>query len=205
MAKKSTSIEEFSVRAKSTLLREDRGDQLHTQWLDKIEAFRSQDMTAKKATVLASEDFLCLVRLLKEYSFNDVYTSPAPERPAEPRRPGTLAGALEAGGLTKPGAVACEGIEQSHRANLRWAIERAGAYLRTSQSPQSCPNDAAWFLYRQAIEEPKDFLNRYNQVESKCDDEQEALRKSRHSGERNIKEIDRMLTALESTDEPTEV
>lgn len=41
MPKKSSSIEEFSIRAKSILLREDRGEQLHAQWLDKIDAFRS--------------------------------------------------------------------------------------------------------------------------------------------------------------------
>lgn len=52
MAKKSTSIEEFSLRAKSILLREDRGEQLHAQWLDKIDAFLAEGMTQKKATVL---------------------------------------------------------------------------------------------------------------------------------------------------------
>ncbi len=60
MAKKSSSIAEFTIRAKSILLREDRGDQLHAQWLDKIDALRAEGMTQKRATVLASEDFLCL-------------------------------------------------------------------------------------------------------------------------------------------------
>jgi hypothetical protein len=199
MAKKSSSIEEFTIRAKSILLREDRGEQLHAQWRDKIDAIRSEGMNQKKATVLASEDFLCLTRLLKEYSFNDIYVN----RPADARRNGTLLGSTVA--FIKPGAVVCEGIEQSHRANLRWAIDQAGAFLRTMQSPGSCPNDAAWWLYRQAIEEPKDFLAKYNQIEGKCDDEQETLRKARHSGERSIAEIDRMLDALENVNEQEDV
>lgn len=194
MAKKSTSIEEFSHRAKSILLREDRGAQLHAQWRDKIDAGRDQDMTNKKATVLASEDFLCLTRLLTEYDFNDVYTKAVYGNPIKPQRSGTVAGALY--GTLKSKAVGCEGIDQSHRENLRWAIGEAGKFLRTNQNPTSCPNDAAWWLYRQAIEEPKDFLGRYNQVEAKCDDEAEALRKARHSGEQSIAEIDQMLDAL---------
>lgn len=70
-----------------------------------------------------------------------------------------------------PTSVRSEGREQTYRENLNWAINAAGEHLRTKKNPMICPNDAAWFLYCQAIEEPKDFMQKVGQVESKAAEE----------------------------------
>lgn len=91
--------------------------------------------------------------------------------------------------------VRSEGKEQSYRENLAWAIGTAGEFLRTAVRPIKCPNDAAWFLYMQAINEPKDFMAKFSQVEAKLDTG-ESERAMRQSGRRSIQEIDSMLAEL---------
>lgn len=98
--------------------------------------------------------------------------------------------------------ITCEEKEQGYRENLRWAINAAGTYLRTKRHPESCPCNAALYLYRQAISEPKDFITKVGQLENKREDnKKESLRRS---VKRAVAEIDSMLIELESADERTE-
>lgn len=88
-----------------------------------------------------------------------------------------------------------ENKEQSYRDNLKWAIDAAGHTLRTKKKPKSCPNNSAWFLYKQALEEPKDFLTKVGQVESKLDDserDREFIRSTKYS----IEEINSFLERM---------
>jgi hypothetical protein len=94
--------------------------------------------------------------------------------------------------------VVNEGKEQTYRESLNWALSAAGEFLRTGQRPTTCPNDAAWFLYVQAIDEPKDFMAKVAQVEK--GDNGEADRNTRLSAQRSIAEIEAMLAELEPTD-----
>ena len=89
--------------------------------------------------------------------------------------------------------VESEGREQSHRENLIWALEAAGKYLRVGEYPEMCPNDAAFFLFCRAIEDPKDLMARVTQIESKKHD-----RKDRHEQQckKSIEEIDCILAEL---------
>lgn len=95
--------------------------------------------------------------------------------------------------------ITCEEKEQGYRENLRWAINAAGTYLRTKQHPESCPCNAALYLYRQAILEPKDFISKIGQLENKREDSDKATQK--RSARRAIEEINSMLAELEHVEE----
>jgi hypothetical protein len=87
-----------------------------------------------------------------------------------------------------------EGKEQTYRESLNWALLSAGEFLRTGVRPTVCPNDAAWFLYTQAVSEPKDFMAKVAQVEKGEDGE--AARQCRKNAQRSIEELDAMLSEL---------
>ena len=84
---------------------------------------------------------------------------------------------------------------QPYRDNLSWAMSAAGHFLRTKERPIICPNNACWFLYCQAIDEPKDFMAKVNQIESKADGG-ELERESKSSSRRSLAEIDLFLQNL---------
>jgi predicted transcriptional regulator len=89
------------------------------------------------------------------------------------------------------------GRELSYRENLNWAISAAGEHSITRMHPKDCPNNTAWFLYKQALKEPKDFMAKFGQVESKSDSgENDRLVKqgTKHS----IEEIDAFLKGLKN-------
>jgi hypothetical protein len=88
--------------------------------------------------------------------------------------------------------------DQSYRENLTWAMEAAGEYLRTKKKPKTCPNNAAYFLYTQAIDEPKDFMAKINQMESKAD-QGEHEREVRQSSRKSLAEIEEFLSKLEES------
>jgi hypothetical protein len=91
--------------------------------------------------------------------------------------------------------VLSEGIEQTYRENLRWALNAAGEFALTGLRPDTCPNHSAWFLYTQAVDEPKDFMAKVAQMESKVDvseEEQEMKRGSR----KTIEEIHQLLESV---------
>jgi hypothetical protein len=188
---KNKDLNDFASRVRSVLWRQDSGDEKKTyeDWkarVSDLESATGAGMTHNEALVRASKEYPCLTRLFREYDVAEF--DPNPESHPQIQHFGQ-----------KPAIVATsDGKEQSYRENLRWAIETAGTYLRTGKHPATCPNDAAWYLYRQAIEEPKDFLSRVGQVESKGDNEAEEQRLSRKSGQRSLAEINEMLDTLEA-------
>ncbi len=100
----------------------------------------------------------------------------------------------------KPGAAAAnlgeclsEGRQLSHRENLAWAVDAAGECLRTGRQPTKAPNNAAFFLYRQAVESPKEFLTKLNQLEVKRTERDASLKRACRMA---IEEIDEMLASL---------
>ena len=86
--------------------------------------------------------------------------------------------------------------EQSYRENLLWACQAAGAKLRTGNRPNSCPNDKAFFLYQLACENPKDFMTKFSQVETKEKDDADDKAKKK-STQFLFEEIESQLEALE--------
>jgi hypothetical protein len=183
-------IAEFSSRAKSILWRQDVGAEKkqYDAWVARVKSLESEDggrLTHSQAIVRASKEFPCLTRLFREYQVSEF--DPNPESHPQVQYFGKLT----------PAAVASEGKELSYRDSLRWAIDAAGAYLRTGKDPETCPCDAAWYLYRQAIEEPRDFLSKLGQIETKSDPESADKRNIRKAGQRSIAEIDSFLSELE--------
>ncbi len=193
-SKQSQAVVDFAKRVRSVLWRQDKNHATYQKWRDRAEELESPNhggYTRHEAVVRASKEFPCLRKLFREYDVS--FYDPNPEsHPDVPHgNPITNANVLS------------EGIEGSHRDNLRWAIDAAGRSLRTGEAPKSAPNDAAYYLFRQAIEEPKDFLSRVNQIEAKGDEDERARMSARKQGERSVAEIEEMLKSLneESSDE----
>ena len=100
------------------------------------------------------------------------------------------------------------GKEQTYRENINWALTAAGAFLRTREKPTECPNDAAWFLYNQACDEPKDFLAKVGAVEkgAESSDDPEikkSTRKTLAEIETFLEKLDEENHSEENTEEKT--
>ena len=180
----------FASRAKSILWAQDHGKDhpAFDAWKARVEELKSNSgLTKNQATVRASKEFPCLSKLFREFDVRKY--DPNPESHAHIRHFGEAP--------PKNSQVRCEGIDQSYRDSLRWAMDAAGRTDRTGERPASCPCDRAWYLYIQAVNDTKDFLTRVGQVESKGDAESEERRSARAAGERSIAEIDGFLAELE--------
>jgi len=92
--------------------------------------------------------------------------------------------------------IISDGVSQTYREDLLWAIEAAGTKLRTGNRPNSCPNDKAFFLYQQACENPKDFMTKFSQVETKEKDDGDK-KVFKKSTEFLLMEIETQLEVLE--------
>jgi len=92
-----------------------------------------------------------------------------------------------------PGECRSEEKQLSYRENLSWAVDAAGEFLRTGKLPRSAPNNAAFFLYEQAVKSPKEFLTKLNQLEAKRTERDSSLKRACRLA---IEEIDEMLASL---------
>jgi len=92
-----------------------------------------------------------------------------------------------------PEMVFCEETEQTYLDDLRWAKTAAGRFMRTKVKPVRCPNDSAWYLYKQALNDPRDFLTRVGQIESKGDVASVEERDLSRFNKKSVKEINDML------------
>lgn len=188
-------VTQFTKRVRSVLWRQDNGADKKTYdaWSARVAALESPDgggYTKTQAVVRASKEFPCLHRLFREYDL----TAYDPNPDSHP----TI---QTFGKPVTEITVMNEGIEQSYRESLRWAIDAAGEYLNTGKQPATCPCNAAFFLYRQALGEPRDFLAKLGQIEIKADVESEAIRSARKAGNRSVAEIDAMLDELDQAEE----
>ena len=192
-----TSMVEFKKRAKSILWRQESGNEKdrksYHSWTKKVEDFEKGGMNAQQAIVQASKDFRCLFPLFRMYdvSGNDPLPGSHPE----------IHQLAPDGRQANVEVIECEGEDQSHRENLAWAIEAAGKQLRIGEQPEVAPNDAAYYLYCQARDEPRDFLGKFSQVHARGSDEQEGALLARESGKKSIEEINVMLQTLTEGEE----
>lgn len=175
-------FEEFESCARSILWRLNTGSRearkQYNKWLKCIaDLKKNEGYGHREATIRVSKGFPSLRQSLREHDVSMYDTDDS--MTDEPRK-----------------GVKSEGKEQSHRDNLNWAISAAGETLRTGKRPTVCPNDAAYYLFMQAIDEPKDFLSRFTQVENKSSDGDEDPRSAR-AVQRSVDELDRMLDALD--------
>ena len=186
----SRDLVEFKSRARSILWRQEHSAEKTTYkaWENRVASLASPEgggMTENQAVIRASKEFPCLARLFREYDVSAYDPNPESHPTIQHfGRPVTMSD------------IVCEGKDQSYRDSLRWAIDAAGAFLRTGRNPAICPCDAAWYVYKQALDEPKDFLAKVGQIESKGDQGDESQRSARKAGNRSISEIDLMLAEL---------
>jgi hypothetical protein len=186
-SRQAQSVVDFAKRCRSVLWRQDHKHVEYKRWQRRIEELESDSgggYTRHEAIVRASKEFNCLRKLFREYDVSlwDPNPMSHPDVPNENQIAST--------------GVVSEGIEQSHRENLRWAIEAAGRALRTGEAPKTAPNDSAYYLYRQALDEPKDFMGKVNQIEAKGDSDADERASSKRLGQRTVAEINQMLENL---------
>lgn len=192
-AKKKVSgiITEFAKRVKSSLWREDNGPSFNA-WTTKVEYLMTAEgggYTKNQAVILASKDYPCLKMIFRDYDIKEF--DPKPES-----HPDILYKSDLVSDNTLNGVV-CENTEQTYKENLQWAISAAGKERRTGEKPKTCPNDTAYYLYIQAISEPKEFMSRLGQVEIKhSNSESEEDKEINRSGKRSVKEIEYMVQEL---------
>jgi hypothetical protein len=183
-------VQEFASRARSVLWRRDGGKQRKTyeRWVARCEWWGSVEgggLSKKQATVQASKEFPQLVKIMKEYDFSEY----------EVTDPATV---IQVDGFVEGTSdVVDEGKQLSHRDCMRWAANAAGHKGRTGQAPGSCPNNTCWYLYRMAIEEPKDFLAKMTQIESKIDKAEEDRQGTRREALMAAEDIHAQLETLE--------
>ena len=96
-------------------------------------------------------------------------------------------------------SIQSEDKKQTYRENLAWAIDAAGNYLRSRQLPTICPNNAAYFLFRQAIKDPKDFLGKVGQIER--DNSGDDSKEDKKSTKKTLSEIQSFLEGLSNEEE----
>lgn len=180
-----TNMDEFAKKARSILWGQEGGKDRPTYdlWQSLVKKMVGAGLSKTQAVVQASKGFLCLSELFIEYdtSRSDPDPSYCP---------------VKTNGKIEKAEIACEEKEQTHRENLTWAIEAAGKFLRTQRAPKAAPNNAAYFLFRQACDDPKDFLSRFTQVDMKAGDTGEEAALMMRTGNRSIKEINDMLETL---------
>lgn len=205
---KNRSVQAFVTKAKKLLWRVNRQD--FTDFLENIKRLQTEkNYTKSQAAVMAAKEFTCLLDLFKEFDVSQFDPDPTSHQQVD-----RLAGFTsdhnkpEAERKTTTPArdeIRITGIEGTLRENLNWAMEAAGRFLRTSESPRECPNDSAYYLYRRAVDEPKEFLMRLGQVEGKSADAGQTGIKT--ETKRSVKELDQMLAAHEenSVDDPDTV
>ncbi len=195
-----TDLKEFTKTARSILWRQDTGGDhpAFEKWQNRIAELASDNgggLAKGQAIVRASKDFKCLHRLFREHDVSGY--DPHPKSHPDIEHWGKTNKVKNAEEVVVYGWEAFD-----YRGNLRWAMEAAGAYLQTHKHPVSAPNGTAWFFYRQAIDEPKDFMTKFGQMEQKAGDGGESdLRKETR---RSIDEIHEQLEQLEEVENETD-
>lgn len=181
-----TAMKEFIKRARSILWRQDgKEKKTYEKWQALVNELQEDGgCTREQAIVQASKEQPCLRRLFREFDIGDYDPKPGSHPDIYQPAPVQLDG------------IKSEGKELSFRENLTWAIEAAGKYLRTNKKPKTCPNDSAYFLFKQANEQPKEFLGKFAQIEGKGGNKAEEDRMTRQSGKRSIEDIEAMLDTL---------
>ncbi len=186
----------FEQRVKALLWGRMRGPNKerpdYVEWKRLVDGWKDEKLVSRRqAVVNASLKFDCLSEIiadcdLTEYGISRSGKSSGPESDSESL------------------AIPNENIKQSYRENLRWAISAAGKFLRTGDEPKTCPNDAAYYLYRQARRDEKDFLAKIGQVEAKSTSQDEIEEDDRKQATKSINEIDEMLATLDEEEKSDE-
>ncbi|MFH1685599.1 MAG: hypothetical protein ABH983_04805, partial [Candidatus Micrarchaeota archaeon] len=172
---------------------ENKDHPTYLKWKERVEFLKSPIggyLAPLEAIVYASKEFPCLYPLFREFDVSQYDKTPSYRQDVQ--KFGESAKCIDGGKLKD---IENQNLDWSYRENLSWAMEAAGKYMRTNCAPASCPNNSAWFLYRQAIENPKDFMMRIGQIENKSETPEDRIYKKIQK--KSIAELDAMLEELE--------
>lgn len=182
-----TILKKFAQSARKLLWRQVNSGRklLYNQWEARVAECKKEGMSDKQAIVQASKDFSCLYPLFLEYPVNEF--DPDPDSHPHIHMHGEE---------IKLDGIECTGQELTHAENLIWAMNAAGDFLRTREPVTECPNNSAYFLYRQAIDDGDKFMAKYQQMamDKTKNPEDESLKRGT---QKSIAEIGQMLDTLE--------
>jgi hypothetical protein len=186
-------VAEFVKRVRSVLWRKDKVQ--YDKWTDEVARLQEKEgFTLEESWVHASKGFPVLKPLFREYDLKQF-----------DKMPESHPNIIHFGDKPRAADIVCENKELSYRECLRWAIAAAGLHLRTGDDPLVIPCDQAYYLYQQAIGEPKDFLAKLGQIESKEDAEASLERATRKAIEHEADAIDKMLQEIEEYESQKEI
>lgn len=183
-----SSVEQFEKDAKAILWRRIQGKNKarpdYDKWKTRIAEISVQEGISRcEAVIKASQEHSCLAPLMNEYDFE-------------------LYGVIGTPNIMEgKGGIVCRNEELSYRENLRWAIDAAGEFQRSREHPVECPNNSAWYLFTQAILDPKDFLAKLGQIEVKASEKDVLTEDTRRHSRQSIKDLDDQLAVLQDSDE----
>lgn len=154
----------------------------HSKFRVSVQSLEEGGYTEEQAWVRAAKNFDALKLLFREYDIQK-----------HDKDVGSHPGILWRGDPLPAPEVECQDIEMSYRECLRWAAAKAGENRRTKEPLTSVPNDTCYYLFQWATEEPKDFMAKLNQVESKEDAEAMLEKGVRKITKRSVDELKEML------------
>lgn len=197
-SQKKSEIAKFISKARSILWSMDTGPAPERKAYNEFEAavvrlMKRHEWSRHQATVQVAKDYKQLKDLFVLYDVKNL--DPAP---------GVQGGKWDAHSTDKEKAAAkvkCLGEETPYREQLRWALQTAGEFASHEKEPATCPCWGAYYLYIQARENPKEFMAKLGQAESKVDADAERSAGTKKSSKRSVEEINEMLDEL-LNDEP---
>ena len=183
----STLFKKFAQSVRLVLWRENKTRKLlYEQWEKRVLELKQDGMGDKQAVVMASKDFHCLHPLFLQYPVNEF--DPDPDSHPHIHMHGEE---------VKMDGMECEEHELTHAENLQWAINAAGIHHRTHEPPKKCPNNSAYFLYRQAIDDGDKFMAKYQQMMlDKAKNPNSGDESIKRGAQKSIAEISSMLDTL---------
>ena len=197
MADTKSQFAKFRSQARKILWASDSEHKAYYEWEGCIEkAMKRFEWTRPQATIQMAKDYKQLKDLFTIYDVADL--DPAPDMKH---------GKFDVHSTDKQKAAAlvkCEDKDIPYREQLRWALDTAGRYASDKEEPDVCPCWGAYYLYVQARENPKEFMAKVGQVESKSDADADRVAGHKQSSKRNVEEINEMLDALFNEEEPEE-
>ncbi|KKM88754.1 hypothetical protein LCGC14_1255620 [marine sediment metagenome] len=183
----STLFKKFAQSVRMILWRENKVRKLLLeQWEARKLELKEGGLTDKQAIVMASKDFHCLHPLFLQYPVNEF--DPNPDSHPHIHMHGEE---------IKLDGIECDEHELTHAENFQWAMNAAGIYFRMKEPPKKCPNNSAYFLYRQAIDDGNTFMAKYQQMMlDKAKNPNPGDESIKRGARQSIEEISSMLDTL---------
>lgn len=178
------SIHDFVKKVRSVLWTTDK-DQ-YESWQARVAQFEQMGYTKPQAQVRAAKDFTKLHPYFREYDIK-IYDRDRGSHPA----------VVFYGDEEQAKKIVCLDQEMSYRDNLRWAASAAGKHLRTGEEFYEIPNDTAYYLYQQALGDPKDFISKLGTIEGREDMESMLEKTTRKMADKAKSEIDKWLSEVD--------